>query len=87
MNDKSAAILSELPPESADLIKAAGQAVIFDHVSQEEMEAIYGIYGGSLDSALAMNVAFEAGYIRGVRAEHRRRRPLTRTGGKLICQI
>lgn len=73
LDDKITDVLSKLPKESADLIRAVWRSRIFSHVTMDELKAISEIFGGYGSVCFVMVAAFEAGYIRGARTERRRK--------------
>lgn len=60
--------------ETQELLNAVGYIEILKHSEWQELDFIYKKYGGPGNEKFAMNVALELGYMKGVRAERKRRK-------------
>ena len=60
--------------ETQELLNAVGHTEILKHAEWQELDFIYKKYGGLGNEMFAINVGLELGYMKGVRAERKRRK-------------
>lgn len=73
-NYRKEMIIRSLKPELQELIKAVRFTKVGAHSEDEEIFALYKLYGGPGNELFSINMAVELGYMKGVRDERKRRK-------------